>query len=445
MADDGMSTGAKVGVGAGVAGLTAAELYTRMQANKRLGPGFVSDTRSLLSASDRTRLDSAPKTLDVGRSGNLRAYTDYDSRVLNEYARTGRVTEVQGNKRALVSDPARAQSLAGRYEAILDKANEGLRSNTLPQNLKLFRATGTSAIGNIKPGDILRDKAIQSASTSLDAAGEFYEHARQAGKKPLMMVIDAGGKKGMSLEALSHFAYEKEVALPGGTEYRVDRIEKGVRRSLFQPKRDYAFVSIGAQGEQTASNVSRIAPTNRFAGALSKAAKFALPVAVGAAALAAFSQSSKAGETAGQATAHAAAAAGDVATGGAVGVYKDARAGGDNMALAGAKSVATAVDSVATLGLLGTMVRDKNVQAEVARQRQTPRGARGSAPINQPNFNAADKTFNAKRDAAAPQADQQGDGQRKGWSNAARIGAAKARGAKNLPYNGNPDAGSSIQ
>lgn len=52
-------------------------------------------------------------------------------------------------------------------------------------------------------------------------------------------------------------------------------------------------------------------------------------------------------------------------------------------------------------------------------------------------FNAANKSYQTAR-AAAQEPDQGGDGKRKGWSDAARINSAKARGAAVLPYGGDP-------
>lgn len=67
-------------------------------------------------------------------------------------------------------------------------------------------------------------------------------------------------------------------------------------------------------------------------------------------------------------------------------------------------------------------------------------GARGQRSVDLRNaqFRAANERYMAMRDAAR-QTDP--DKKRKGWSNAARIGAAKARGAVNLPYGGDPSAG----
>lgn len=64
----------------------------------------------------------------------------------------------------------------------------------------------------------------------------------------------------------------------------------------------------------------------------------------------------------------------------AASMFRSSAEAGENKAVSAAKAVGAGIDSFATAGLLTTMVTDPKVQAEVAKQRAQPRGARGSAP-----------------------------------------------------------------
>lgn len=348
--NDGITAGHVAGaVGAVAVGTGAAELYVRHRANQRLGPGFASDTRSLLSKTARAQLDAGVHALDAGHINNLAAYSDYDNIVLNRFARTGEVTKVTGNAVSKVADSAEASRLAGMYGTVISKANEGIAASRLPDGMKVFRAIGTRGVGDLKPGSTFMDPAIQSTTTKLSEADEFYKFAGSKGRNPVMMVVDAGGAKGLSIAQISQFPHEAEVVLPAGTQYHVNRVEKGVRRSLFEGKRDYVFASV----TQDAVGTGQIAVQgSRFSRALStmgKAAKVVTPIVAGAAALAAFSRTGSAAE--------AGKAATDVVTSGAVSFYDQAKSAGMSDARATAEAVVRGVYNTATFGLFEEKLR----------------------------------------------------------------------------------------
>lgn len=232
--------------GAVVAGGVAADQYYRARARRVLGKDFSPETFAKLDKIARQNVLNAHKGLDAGEAGALRRYTDYDNRVINRYLRTGEVTRIDGKKLVPVTDAADRAKLERSYKIAAENANKALNSSTLPQGTKLFRATGTTAIGRdkLKPGATFSDSGIQSTTRSMSQADAFYKDAAARGKKPVMMVIDAGGKKGMSVEAFSKFGYEREIAMPSNTTYKVDRVATGVKRHLFDKARDYAFVSV---------------------------------------------------------------------------------------------------------------------------------------------------------------------------------------------------------
>lgn len=78
----------------------------------------------------------------------------------------------------------------------------------------------------------------------------------------------------------------------------------------------------------------------------------------------------------------------------AASMFRSSAEAGENKAVAATKAVAAGADSVLSAGLLTAVVSDPEVQAQVAKQRTQPRGARGSAPaVTAPN--AADAAVQA--------------------------------------------------
>lgn len=234
--------------GAVVAGGVAADQFYRVRARRLLGKDFSPEAFSRLNQIARQRVLDGYKQVDGGQAGSVRRYTDYDNRVINRYLRTGDVTRIEGSKLVKVADPAERARLERSYSTAAQNVNRAVGSQTLPQGTKLFRATGTKSMGvDLKPGATFSDKAIQSTTRSMSQADPFYRDAKARGAKPVMMVIDAGGKKGLSLESFSKFGYEREVAMPSNSTYKVDRVATGVKRHLFDRPRDYAFVSVAQQ------------------------------------------------------------------------------------------------------------------------------------------------------------------------------------------------------
>lgn len=357
---------------AAVGGVAGAEVYVRRRAARRLGPGFVSDTRSLLSPAARAAFDKAAANLDAGHAGNIKSYSGYDYAPLNRFSRTGDVTKIDKatGKLVPVTDATEKAALAQRYSSSVAKASEGIAASTLPEGTKVYRAIGTRKVGELKPGASFTDNAIQSTTTKLSEADHFYRHAEKGGRKPIMMVIDAGGKKGLNIASLSEFANEAEVALPAGTTYQVERVEKGVRGSLFEKPRDYVFASVKAQDTGVAA-VAEAAQSSRFSRALGTAGKITkggfkalMPIFAGAAAVSAFSKTGSAAE--------AGKAAGDVITSGAVSFYDQAKSSGMSDARASAEAVVRGVYNAATFGVFEdklTVPGSQKARSEAVRNR----------------------------------------------------------------------------
>lgn len=172
----------------------------------------------------------------------LRLYSDYHNRIINRYMRTGEVVEIVGGKQVLT--PASRVVQARAYlESLWRPVQAASYGHVLPENTVLYRGIGTKHVGAIKPGMAWTDKAFGSTSRSRQEAVRFHD---AAGTDPVILVIYAGGKRGLSIESISKFGYEKEVLLPAGTTFRVRSIEK-LSGGLFGKARTYVHVDIVEQ------------------------------------------------------------------------------------------------------------------------------------------------------------------------------------------------------
>lgn len=86
------------------------------------------------------------------------------------------------------------------------------------------------------------DDAFVSTTHGLKEAFSF--HDANLKNKNVVLVIDAGNKRGLPVENFAEWGYEKEVVLPAGTRFRVRRVEKAVRRGLLDSARTYVHVEI---------------------------------------------------------------------------------------------------------------------------------------------------------------------------------------------------------
>jgi SPP1 gp7 family putative phage head morphogenesis protein len=178
---------------------------------------------------------------------HFETYSEYGYRIINKYARDGVVTEIRAGKLVPASQPDVA---AAMIEKIGDTIQSSAYSNILPSEAVLFRGTGTKTWGDaiLTPGFTWREPAFTSTTRALKTAGEFYA----AADRPVIMVIYAGGKRGIPIERISQFAYEQEVILPAGTTFRVRSVERAVKRSMMDRGRTFVHVDIVGQEQSVA-------------------------------------------------------------------------------------------------------------------------------------------------------------------------------------------------
>lgn len=202
--------------------------------------GFAAVPQAEVSA----QLRIAERFSDLERK-HFDTYSEYGYRIINRYARDGVISEIKAGKLVPAANP---QAVAGMVERIAQTIQSRTYANVLPNDTVLYRGVGTTHIGNgiLTPGYTWRDATFASASRDLKAATEFYD----AGKNPVMMVIYSGGKRGLPIERIAQFAYEKEIILPAGTTFRVRSVEYGVKRGLLDKARTYVHVDIVSQTEE---------------------------------------------------------------------------------------------------------------------------------------------------------------------------------------------------
>lgn len=214
--------------------------------------------------------------LSKAQQAAVATYTNYANKPLNRWLRTGEVREIVDGKLKL-ADPGRAAGLKAIYAKTAGDLAGAFERSTLPQGTRLFRGIDAKDIGGIAPGKTISDAAVTSTSRAFKQADAFYEFARRSGGKPAMMVVDAGGARGIDVASISKFAYEKEVILAPKTALHVTHVAEGVKRSLFDRGRTYAFAG-------TSPKIPNAAPAGPSApmGALAKLGMVAGPALAGA-------------------------------------------------------------------------------------------------------------------------------------------------------------------
>ena len=176
---------------------------------------------------------------------HLRVYSAYHYRQINTYLRTGRITEIRDRK-LVTARPEKADLIRRGIETVSRSAQASIHDNMLPDGVVLYRGQSLATIGKdlLTEGYEWRDPAFTSTTRELKQALPFLDHAADAGKEAVVMIIDAGGKRGLALEGMAEFAYEREVVLPAGTAFRVRKVEAGVKRNLLDRPRTYVHVDI---------------------------------------------------------------------------------------------------------------------------------------------------------------------------------------------------------
>lgn len=297
MADDNdkLKTAATAGAIA-AAGVVAADQVVRARARARLGSGFSSEGTSGVSRDGMRQMTEAGRSVQGADRNALKTFGAGGSWLINKYTRENKIVEVNQGKVVEITGAERAKRLPA-FTDITSRVQNVASQNRLPDGLKLFRGTGTRNLGPgmFQPGFTFTDKGFQFASTSLEAAHPYYEQAKAKGSKPAMLVIDAGGAKGISTAATSEFAHTRPVVLPQNTTLRVDRVEKGVRRHLFDKPRDYVFASVTDKAPKPAINTGRDA-VMPSPSTWSKVSTTAAVVATGAHAALAYTTAKNAGK-----------------------------------------------------------------------------------------------------------------------------------------------------
>lgn len=322
------------GAGAAVGGVVAAEIGRSDHVRRAMAGHAIPRELAGVSASERARMKAAAGRLDAGTQARLRQYTDYDNKAINKHLRTGEVTQLAVGKAdglagKLGYSEIKLRPVGGvagaklktRYDITARALDRALKSDTLPNNLTVFRGTGTRHVGELRAGRSITDAGVTSTSTSHKQAERFRTQASSSRGKSAMLVIDAGGAKGMSLAPVSRFASEKEIAFAPKTTVHIDHVAKGVRRHIFDAKHDVAFGRIDGVDKKAAPKIPADAGK-----AVTRTGQALAVLAPAVAAATAYDQTRQAGGSTGEAAA-AAGGAGVVAAGAGYAVAKGLGAG----------------------------------------------------------------------------------------------------------------------
>jgi hypothetical protein len=249
--DPGAATVAAAAAAAG--GVAAADVATRRSASRATGGRLVDGDG--LSKPYRKAMTRAPRGLDAASREFLRRYSAKGYKEINDFARTGAVQEIRDGSPVSLTGAAAAEK-SGQLARLQSQLTETLDRNTLPEGTRVYRGMGLKHRGGTLPktGDVLTDKAAMSTSRSPASANAFTDGARRRGAATL--VVEAGGAKGLSVEKLSEFRAEREVLLKPGTDLKVDHVAKGVKRNLFDRRRDYVFASAAGSKAQAPGTVA---------------------------------------------------------------------------------------------------------------------------------------------------------------------------------------------
>lgn len=280
------------------AGVVAADQVVRARARARLGSGFSPEGTSGVSKDGLRQMTEAGRSVQGADREALKKFGAGGSWLINKFTRDDKIVEVNQGKVVEVTGAERAKRLPAFHD-ITSRVQNVASQNRLPDGLKLFRGTGTRSLGPgvFQPGFTFKDKGFQFASTSLDAARPYYAQAQAKGSRPAMLVIDAGGAKGVSTAATSEFAHTRPVVMPKDTTLRVDRVETGVRRHLFDAKRDYVFASVVDRSAPAVNPQTRSAAPYGPTPLMAKVSTGAAVLAAGAHAALAYTNAKNAGDS----------------------------------------------------------------------------------------------------------------------------------------------------
>lgn len=462
--DEERLAGVAAGAAAAAAGVYVADQIVRARARARLGADFAPEGTAHVSRDGMQRLAQAGSSVQGADREALKKFGAGGSWLINRFTRSGEIVEVKQG-RVVPVPKAEAVKRLPAYADIINRVQRVASSSTLPENMRLFRGMGTRSVGPgvFQPGFQWTDRGFQFASTSLDAAHPYYEQAKAKGSRPAMLVIDAGGAKGVSTAATSEFAHTKPVVLPKDTTLRVDRVETGVRRHLFDRRRDYVFASVVGDKARPASPQ----PVNRppvSGNVLAKVSASASVMATLASAGLAYSQAKANGQSEMRAVGEGATAAAATAifplaaAGAAHAAVKSGMASKAALAIAGKAALPLSIVGTAAYygwramqegrGAAGTAKAvawgavNGLIPVDLARQaydgiassRNSTAHARPAnlTPEQQQSFASLDQQFTEARRAPAPEEANDGKG-KKGWANPATQRAAQEkRGVANF-------------
>lgn len=251
-------------VATATAGMTAAQMasaYFQHDAQVRVGQTAPQIEKDLPRA----------KTLNHGEIHSLKHYGSEDGPLVNRYMRDnsvrvlGKSTSTRINVRVATPDEqVKREPVLRRTSTDVGRV---LNRTEMKPGTTLYRGMGTAHIpGGMKPGTVVGDAGVMSTATDIKSATGFHGMAQRAGKKPVLMVIDAGGAKGALMAENAQFKAEREVALAPGTKATVTRIEKDVKRGLFDKPKTYAMATTksdavigGTRGTGTSGRVAGVA------------------------------------------------------------------------------------------------------------------------------------------------------------------------------------------
>ena len=124
------------------------------------------------------------------------------------------------------------------------KIQQQLLSSKVPAQAQLYRGTSLSHYDSlkngVKTGATFVDHGIMSTSRDLRTAADF---SRKAGKNAAVLVLQGKNMSGMSIEKISAFKQEREIALAGGQKFKVDHVAKGIKTGLLSRPQNYIFSS----------------------------------------------------------------------------------------------------------------------------------------------------------------------------------------------------------